>query len=144
MNTVVAQGKLGLGETVTQGGQGIDQQGLVTGGSGVDQGDPAGVFVLGAVGQRPHRGVREVWGPVVNAGSHRVTGQDDQMSAQRLGPGQPMLQLRQDVLGQVMHQRQCVVLGRPRQGQRPDHQIGVIQVGMGQIWVCRGLVQAGG
>ncbi|SON63902.1 hypothetical protein MSIMFI_05433 [Mycobacterium simulans] len=143
VNAAVAQRKLGFAETLAQRRQDIDQQALVAGGSGVDQADPAGVFVLGAMGQRPHRGVRQIRGPIMNTGRYRMTGQDDQMSTQRLGASQPTLQLSQHTLGQSVHPRQRVVLGCLRTRQRPDHQIGVVQIGVRQISVGGDLTQPG-
>ena len=49
------------------------------------------VLVLGGVDQRPHRGVRQIRGPVIGTGAHRVAGQDHQRGCRRCrgGPASP-------------------------------------------------------
>ena len=121
MDNAVAQGQLGLAGR-RRGGDG--QQGVRGGGGviGVQHGDALGVFVLGRADQRPGRGMRQIGCTVISADTHRVTGDDHQAAVGGVGPGQPALQLGQNVAGQSVHSLRIGLL-LPQLGQRPDHQV---------------------
>ncbi len=97
-----------------------DGQQVVLGGGGVigvEQNDAVGVLVLCGVYQRPDRGMRQIGDTVISADADRVTGDDHQVGVGGVGPGQPALQLGQNVAGQGVHSpqrislRSCLLLG---------------------------------
>ena len=90
-------------------GRGDGQQVVVGGGVvGVEQDDAVGVLVLGGVDQRPGRGVRQIGSTVIGADADGVAGDDHQAGVGGVGPGQPALQLGQNVAGQGMHSPQRI------------------------------------